>query len=101
MKYHIVLSQDARADIGSAFSWYERIDPSVAFRFISEGNTTMDRIAQFPFRFPVFSGAVRRARFKRFPYAIYYSVDHEEVLVKAILHQRRSDDIWWQRSYRQ
>ena len=101
MKYHIVLSRDASDDIGSALWWYERIDPSLAFRFISEGNTTIDRIAQFPFRFPVYNGAVRRARLKRFPYAIYYSVDHEEVLVKAILHQRRSDDVWWQRSHRQ
>ena len=99
MKYSIVLTPDADADIGSGFSWYHRIDPNLAFRFVSEGRTTMDRIAQFPYRFQLVNGAVRRTRLKRFPYNIYYSLDNDEVVITAILHERRSDDIWRQRSH--
>jgi plasmid stabilization system protein ParE len=98
MKYRIVLTPDADAD-RLDLSWYHRIDPNLAFRFVSEGRTTMARIAQFPYRFPLVNGAVRKARLKRFPYGIYYSLDHDEVFITAILHQSRSDNIWRQRSH--
>jgi len=99
MKYRIVLTPDADADIGAVFSWYHNIDPALASRFLSESRTTMDRIARFPFRFSRVNGIIRRARLKRFPYGIYYSLNHNEVLITAILHRRRSDDIWKQRSH--
>jgi len=99
MNYSIVLTRDADADIGSAFAWYEPIDPNLAVRFVSEGRTTMDRIAQFPFRFPRINDTVRAALLNRFPYTLYYSVEYDEVFVIALLHQRRSDDIWRQRSH--
>lgn len=100
MNYRIVLTPDADADIGSAFSWYQSIDPNIASRFMSEGRTTMVRILQFPYIFPLVNGAVRRARLKRFPYGIYYSLKSKEAKILAILHQRRSDDVWRQRSHR-
>jgi plasmid stabilization system protein ParE len=98
MNYRIVLTLDADADIGSVFSWYQGIDPNLAARFISEGRTTMIRIAQFPYRFQPINGTVRRARLKRFPYGVYYLIDHDEVFITAILHLRRSRDIWRPRS---
>ena len=98
MKYSIVLTPDADADIGSGFSWYHRIAPNLALRFVSEGRATMDHIAEFPYRFQLVNGDVRRARLKRFPYNIYYSLDNDEEIITAILHRRRSDEIWKQRS---
>jgi plasmid stabilization system protein ParE len=99
MNYRIVLTPDADADIGSIFSWYQNIDPDLAARFMSEGRTTMVRIPQFPYGFPLVNGAVRRARLKRFPYGIYYSLRLNEAKIIAILHQRRSDEVWRQRSH--
>jgi len=72
MNYHIVLSLDAKADIRSARWWYRRIDPDLARRFSLEGRTTVRRIAQFPYQFPLINGIVRQALLKRFPYAMYY-----------------------------
>jgi plasmid stabilization system protein ParE len=100
MNYHIVLSLDAKADIRSARRWYRRIDPDLARQFSLEGRTTMRRIAQFPFRFPRINGTVRQALLKRFPYAMYYRFYSKLVFVIAVVHQRRSDDIWKQRSRR-
>ena len=98
MNYSIVLTRDADADIGLVFAWYQPIDPNLAVRFVLEGRTTMDRIGQFPFMFPLVNGSVRRARLNRFPYAIYYLVERKKVSVTAILHDRRSDNVWRQRS---
>jgi plasmid stabilization system protein ParE len=99
MKYRIVPSSDAEADVISASWWYRRIAPNLAARFVAEGRATLRRIAQFPSRFPLVNGSVRRALLTRFPYAIYYSLNYDEVFLIAVLHQRRSDSIWKQRSH--
>ena len=98
MNYLIVPSPDAEADFTSASWWYQQIDPNLVSRFMVESRATLARIAQFPYQFPLVNGTIRRALLKRFPYGIYYSLDHDEVSVTAILHQRRSDDIWNHRS---
>src|ERR1044072_3417413 len=98
MNYYIVLSPDAKADIRSARRWYRRIDRNLARRFSSEARTTVHRIAQFPYQFPLVNETVRQALLKRFPYAMYYRLYSKLVFVIAVVHQRRSGDIWKQRS---
>ena len=100
MKYRIVPSPDAEADVTSASWWYHNIDPNLATRFVADGRATVASLAQFPYRFRLVNGTVRRARMRRFPYAVYYAVKGHEVLITAVLHQRRSDGVWKQRSRR-
>ena len=100
MNYHIVLSPDAKADIRSARLWYRRIDRNLAHQFSLEGRTTVRRIAQFPYQFPLVNRTVRQALLKRFPYAVYYRLYSKLVFVIAVVHQRRSHAIWRQRSRR-
>src|SRR5215217_1346448 len=99
MTYQIVLSPGANADISSVVRWYINIDPNLALRFLAEKNNMLKRITRMPYAFPLWAGAVRRARLKRFPYGIYYSIDHDEVFVTAILHLRRADAVRRQRSH--
>ena len=94
MNYRIIFSPGANADIRSTVLWYARIDPNLAFRFMLETSTLLWRIARFPYQFPLIVGKFRRAGLKRFRYAIYYSVEKEEVVVKAVVHQRRADSVW-------
>ena len=99
MNYLIVPSPDAEADFTSASWWYQQIDPNLVSRFMVESRATLARIAQFPYQFPLVNGTIRRARLKRFPYGIYYSLRSNEAKIIAVLHQRRSDDVWRQRSH--
>ena len=99
MNYRIVPSPDAEADFTLASWWYQQIDPNLASRFMVESRAKLSRIAQFPYQFPLVNGAVHRALLKRFPYGIYYSLKSQEAKIIAILHQRRSDDVWKQRSH--
>jgi len=100
MNYHIVLSLDAKADIRSIHRWYRRIDRDLAHRFSLESRITVRRIAQFPYQFPLVNETVRQALLKRFPYAMYYRLYSKLVFIIAVVHQRRSDAIWRQRSRR-
>jgi len=62
MKYRIVPSPDAEADVTSASWWYQNIDLNLATRFVAEGRATIASITRFPYRFPLVNGTVRRAR---------------------------------------
>jgi len=91
MKYTIVLSPGANADIESVVRWYLKIDPNLAFRFLMETNKVLQRIRRMPYAFASRAGASRRARLKRFPYYVHYSVAMNVVTVKAIVHERRGN----------
>ena len=65
MRYRIVPSSDAEADVTSVSWWYQRIDPNLTSRFIGEVRATVRRIAQFPYRFQLVNGAARQARLAR------------------------------------
>ena len=90
----IILSPDAKGDIRSTIRWYQRTDSNLALRFNLETRATLRRIARFPYQYSFIEGTFRRANLKRFRYAIYYSVEKEEVVVKAVVHQRRADSVW-------
>ena len=90
MKYRVILSPDARADISSAVRWYQQIDPDVAFRFLLKTEATIDRILRHPYSFQRLKGVIRRAVLHRFPYSIFFVLKNELVIVIAVRHQRQS-----------
>src|SRR5262249_37954264 len=94
MKYRVVLTPDANADISSVVRWYQLIDLNLASRFISETRAIQRRIAHFPYQFPLIDGSIRRAIVTRFPYSIFLSLNKNSASVIAVVHQRRSDTIW-------
>ena len=90
----IILSPDAKADIRSTIRWYQRTDPNLALRFKLETRATLRRIAQFPYQFPLIEDTFRRARLKRFPYAIFFYVGKDRVVIRTVVHKRRADSAW-------
>lgn len=94
MTRRIILSPDAEADIASAIAWYQRVELSLVSRFRAETRATLRRIAQFPYQFQLIEGKFRRARLKRFRYAILFSLEKEGVFVRAVIHERRDDGTW-------
>jgi len=39
-------------------------------------------------------GGIRKRPVHRFPYAVLYRVDPDEIVVVAVMHQRRRPDYW-------
>lgn len=58
-------------------------------RFTAERKAALARVVRNPYQFPITHNLPRRALMKRFPYAIYFTVDADVVLILAVLHQRR------------
>lgn len=80
---------EAEGDILDAAVWYDERGPGLGAEFVAEIDAVFGRIAQGPDRFRVWQGNVRVALSQRFPYAIYFVRSGDDVVVLAVLHQRR------------
>jgi plasmid stabilization system protein ParE len=88
----------AAADIDDAFLWYGRQRPGLGHDFLAAAQASMDAIAEHPFRHAVVRRDTRRALIRRFPYAIYYRIYGDVVVVVACMHGRRSPRRWQSRT---
>jgi plasmid stabilization system protein ParE len=94
----VLVRPAAAADIEEAFLWYERKRPGLGEEFLEIVNAAMGDIAAHPARHPVIYRNTRRLLLRRFPYALYYRVHDDDIIVVACMHGRRSPKRWQQRS---
>jgi toxin ParE1/3/4 len=64
--------------------------------FLDQLGTAYDRIADDPFKYQDLESGIRRALLRRFPYAVYFAVERDVVVILAVLHVSR-DPAEWQR----
>lgn len=93
-----VVRPAAAADIDEAFLWYEGQRSGLGDEFLAAAQTVIDVIAEHPLRFPVVRRDTRRVLLGRFPYAMYYRIYDEVVVVVACMHGRRNPRRWQSRT---
>jgi len=79
----------AQADIEAAFTWYEEQQSGLGSRFLDALDQILTRIRKTPLQFPIVFDDVHRALLHTFPYAVYFRVKEQAVIVLAVLHLRR------------
>ena len=84
----------AAADIDEAFLWYEAQRPGLGHDFLAAADTLIDVIAEHPLRYPVIRRNTRRALLRRFPYAMFFRIYDEVIVVVACMHGRRNPRRW-------
>ncbi len=84
----------AEADAESARAWYEDESPTAAARFMAEFNRVADSIFEHPDRWPQAEPGTRRALLRKFPFAIYYIVDPDMVMILSVAHHKRRPGYW-------
>ena len=97
MTRRLVLRKEAREDVASAATWYDDQEPGLGKDFVTEARQLFRQIAEHPARFRPVNPEVRQASLHRFPYAVYFSVEPEEIVILAVIHKRRHPDTWRQR----
>lgn len=94
----LLVRRVAESDVEIAARWYEGERPGLSQRFLKELGHNLARIQEAPAQFTLVSQVVRRALLRRFPYAVYFVVEEEALVVLAILHLRRHPNTWKERS---
>ena len=88
----------AESDLDRAASWYEMQKPGLGLQFLDAAETVFRRLRESPLQFPFVSADVRRALLHTFPYAMYFQVSDDAVVVLAVLHLSRDPRTWRARS---
>ena len=90
-------TEAARAELIDAQDWYEAEAPGLGRRFRAEIDSVVRRMADNPRQFPTVSKTLRRARAKKFPYALFFLVEPDVLLVIACFHSSRDPRQWQKR----
>lgn len=98
MNLRVVFRRVAKIEFDDAINWYGDKSTALAREFLGEIEQAISTAASTPQRFPLVFGDVRRAVTRRFPYAIYFRVRADSLIVLAIFHGRRNPEIWRRRT---
>ena len=90
-------TETARAELIEAHDWYEAEAPGLGHRFRAEIDSVVERMADNPRQFPMVFKTLRRARARKFPYALFFLVEPEALLVVARFHSSRDPRQWQKR----
>jgi toxin ParE1/3/4 len=95
----VLVRPAAAADIEDAYEWYESRQPGLGDEFLNALRTIRDRLLEHPEAYPVLHRDTRRALIaERFPYALFYRIYGDTVVVVACLHAKRDPRRWQRRT---
>ena len=93
----VVFRPEAEAEVLAVRRWYEGRRFALGEEFGAEVDATVARIVERPLAFPRVRGETRRAVLTRFPYALFFRVTNEHIVVLAV-HGRQDPSRWHGRS---
>lgn len=96
MNLPVILSPEARAEFDEAADWYGQHRAALGDRFVDAVRDALKRIGAAPHIHGVVCEDVRCVLVRRFPYAVYYRVEPERVVVIAVFHTKRDPGVWRQ-----
>ena len=89
----IRISSAANRDLIEGYHFYENQKENLGTYFLDSLFSDIDSLEIYAGIHPVFFGRYYRLLSKRFPFAVYYRLNTDEILVYAVLDCRR-DPAW-------
>ena len=90
MSRDVVFLPEARDDISEAYSWYEEQSLGLGMDFLRCVEIATCTIARSPLMFPKVYKDYRRSLVRRFPYAVFYELSDEMIVVYSVFHCLRN-----------
>lgn len=88
----ISIQRSALDDLRQGFWFYEKQSPGLGSYFLDSLYSDIDSLLLYAGVHSIHLGKYR-ARSERFPYVVYYEIDGETIVVRAVLDLRR--DLRW------
>ena len=85
----VTILDAAEKDLEEGYRFYERRSPGLGSYFLNSLYSDIDSLSYFEGIHPLVFG-YHRLLSKRFPFAVYYKIFEDEVLVIAVLDCRRN-----------
>jgi plasmid stabilization system protein ParE len=93
----VIFLPDAEAEMIEAARFYESRASGLGHALLDCVDRGVADIREYPRRWPLIRGRVRRRLIRRFPYGILYREDENEIVIIAIMDLRRHPDYWTRR----
>jgi plasmid stabilization system protein ParE len=95
--YRLEAEAAVELDVEAAFEWYEAEEPNLGFEFLEQLRTAYQHIREHPLAYQELRSGIRRALIRQFPYAIYFAIESETIIILAVLHTARDPEEWQHR----
>jgi plasmid stabilization system protein ParE len=93
----VVFRPEAEDEVLATRAWYEARRSGLGKEFAQAVDELVNRIVDAPMAYQRAHGDTRRAVLSRFPYAVYYRLAGEDIVVLAV-HGRQHESRWQSRS---
>lgn len=97
MSYEIVVRPEAAREVQEAFNWYEEKSEGLGLEFLRAADACLAGVKRNPFASPPMYQEIHRALLRKFPYALFYLLKEEQVIVLACFHAKRNPIDWMRR----
>jgi plasmid stabilization system protein ParE len=87
--YSVRYKRAASAELEAAIVRYAQPEINQASAFVKDIERTEAHLRAQPALYQKVEGEIRRAVLRRFPYALFYVIEQDEVIVLACLHQHQ------------
>jgi toxin ParE1/3/4 len=100
MSRRLIVRPEAETDLTDAAVWYDSREPGLGLELLAEVHSGIARALKNPESFTCVrrTPTVRRVLTRRFPYRVFFIVRPDEIVVFAVLHAARHDQVWKQRA---
>jgi hypothetical protein len=92
MTYQIEFSAEPEIDADFILEYYDSKVPGLRLRFLDDLHNSILSLESNSFAFHAYIHIpkIRRCNLDIFPYAIYFTIESDNVKILAIIHERRS-----------
>ncbi|MGH7427617.1 MAG: type II toxin-antitoxin system RelE/ParE family toxin [Gemmatimonadales bacterium] len=94
MTRSLLVGPEASKHIVEAFAWYEQQHAGLGTEFRTALTAVFDLLRHVPEAGPVVYRDLRRVLLRKFPYAVYYVLSPTQIVVRAVIHNRRHPRSW-------
>jgi len=94
----LIVNPEAETDLAEAKQHYDAQRDGLGDEFLESVGQALERIRQAPLSPRKVFQELRRVLVRRFPYAVFYRADDDQITVVAIYHARRDPRGWQDRA---
>ena len=96
MSFKLVVRPEVDFDLQVIEEWYEEQEIGLGNTFLRDAVETIERILTNPlvYRVRYARKPIRWAPTRRFPYRVVFHIDNDSIVIDAVIHSARHDQVW-------
>ncbi len=94
----VVTHRDASAELIAAALYYEQQVTGLGADFLRRYDDLVTAICRRPRQWREVKHGIRKARLARFPYAVYFELQPDQIQIYAVVHEHRRPFYWMTRT---